>query len=76
MPNPKMKEILDAVAKASSKVMKMKAPDVSCPHCGGPLDVDSNQKESPMSSQSAGPNRADTDYPSSSGNQPGSSEDR
>ncbi len=73
-----MKEILDAVARASSKVMDLPTPDISdqCPHCGGPLDVDSNQKESPMSSQSAGPNRADTDYPSSSGNQPGSSEDK
>lgn len=63
MANPQMKQILDAVAKASSSVMQSadKAVPTQCENCGHPIDV---------------PNRADIDYPSSSGNQPGSSEDR
>lgn len=70
MADPRIKQILDAVAKASSHVMKSADKAVpQCPNCGAPL-------EQPMSSQNPTPNRADTDYPSSSGNQPNSSEDR
>lgn len=63
MANKDIKQILDAVAKASSKVMTSadKAIPTQCENCGHPIDI---------------PNRADTDYPSSSGNQPDSSEDR
>ena len=71
MANKNMNDILNEIAKASQSIGN-KADVINkqaCPNCGAPI-------EQPMSDQGQDVNRADTDYPSSSGNQSGSSEDK
>lgn len=53
MPNPQMKQMLDAIAKASSSVMKSADKAIPCPHCGGPLELAGQvTQEQPVNDQS------------------------
>lgn len=54
MPNPKIQEILNAVAKSASQVDQgaQKVLDQACPHCGGPLEsVDPDHEDQPEGSE-------------------------
>lgn len=54
MPNPKIQEILDAIAKSASHVDRgaEKALKQVCPHCGGPIEsADQDHEDQPEGSE-------------------------